>query len=154
LLAFTSSIELGVVFALVLDCLLNFVLPSTITILSAVPLRRVTSAVSLLMVRTFPLTRPVLAFCVSAAVAENVNATVSTIPNPVGFENIRIDFSFQSGSDHLVEARVMRGPRLRALVRHRIRRNRLGLSRSKQSRRRSALISVNELNPLSWVWKV
>jgi hypothetical protein len=118
LLAFTSSIELGVVFALVLDCLLNFVLPPTITILSAVPLRRVTSAVSLLMVRTFPLTRPVLAFCVSAAVAENVNATVSTIPNPVGFENIRIDFSFQSGSDHLVEARVMRGPRLRALVRH------------------------------------
>jgi hypothetical protein len=87
-----------------------------------------------LMVRTFPLTRPVLAFCVSAAVAENVNATVSTIPNPVGFENIRIDFSFQSGSDHLVEARVVRGPRLRALVRHRIRRNRLGLSRSKNHR--------------------
>jgi hypothetical protein len=133
LLGFTSSIELGVVFAL-LDCLLNFVLPPTITILSAVPLRRVTSAVSLLMVRTFPLTRPVLAFCVSAAVAENVNATLSTIPNPVGFENIRIDFSFQSGSDHLVEARVMRGPRLRAVVHHRIRRNRLGLSCSKSHR--------------------
>jgi hypothetical protein len=104
LLSLTSSIELGVVFVLVPDCLLNFVLRPTIAILSTVPLLRMTSDLSELKVRTFPLSRPILAFWVSATPESATRE--STIPNPVRLGTFRIGFSFQLGLDHLIETRA------------------------------------------------
>lgn len=82
--------EPGVIFVPLLASKLKFVALLIITILSTVPLRSVTSVLSSLSARTFPLRCPVLAFFVSAA--EHVRAIVSTISSLVSLKNPGIGF--------------------------------------------------------------
>ena len=91
LFSFTSSIEPGVVFVPPPERKLNFVEFPIITILSIVPLRSVISVLSLLSVRTFPLSRPVLPFFGLAA--EHVRARESTIASLVNLEGLGIGFT-------------------------------------------------------------
>ena len=92
LFSFTSSIEPGVVFVPPPRFKLSFVEFPIITILSIVPLRSVISVLSLLSVRTFPLSRPVLPFF--ALAAEHVRARESTIASLINLEGLGIGFSF------------------------------------------------------------